>query len=133
MGDLNSSRGGAAGDLRAARWVRACLGAAVVGALAGLGLPEFSSNSQDSATIQQATVVDIVPLSQAGKTASIPSPVAADASVASKRHTGKLANFYNALAGLEAGTARSPVTVLHLGDSHIASETITREVGRLTP
>ena len=131
MGDLNSSRGGAAGDLRAARWWPAWLGAAVVGALAGLGLPEFSSNSQDSATIQQATVVDIGPLSQAGKTASIPSPVVADASVASKPHTGKLANFYNALAGVEAGTARSPVTVLHLGDSHIASDRITGEVRRL--
>jgi lysophospholipase L1-like esterase len=131
MGDLNSLRGRAAGELRASRWWPAWLGAAAVGALAGLGLPEFSANSPDSVVVQQATVASIGPLSPVREAAGIPSHAVSDAAIAPKPHTGKLANFYNALAGLEADTARSPVTILHLGDSHIASDRITGEVRKL--
>lgn len=42
-----------------------------------------------------------------------------------------LANFYRALAQLQSGVRRRPVTVLHLGDSHIASDGLTRELRRL--
>ena len=75
--------------------------------------------------------VDVEPLAQARDAANIPSPIAAETPVAPKPHSGKLATFYNALAGLEAGTDASPVTVLHLGDSHIASDRITGEVRKL--
>jgi lysophospholipase L1-like esterase len=114
-----------------ARWWPAWLGAAAVGALGGLGLPEFTSNSPDSATVQTATLAGIGPLSQTHEVARIPSHAVSDLQVAPRPHTGKLANFYNALAGLEANADKAPVTVLHLGDSHIASDRITGEVRKL--
>ena len=43
----------------------------------------------------------------------------------------KLALFYAALSSLEGGSTAAPVTILHLGDSHIASDRITGEVRRL--
>lgn len=43
----------------------------------------------------------------------------------------KLAPFYAALGKLEAGSASEPMTILHLGDSHIAADHITGEVRRL--
>ena len=45
--------------------------------------------------------------------------------------TGDLDPFYAKLLKLEARTATKPVTILHLGDSHIASDRITGEVRRL--
>jgi lysophospholipase L1-like esterase len=117
--------------LRASRWWPAWLGAAAVGALAGLGIPEFSSDSRDSAVVQQATVGSIAPLSPVREAAGLPSHGVSKAALAPKSHTGKLANFYNALAGLEANAGKGPVTVLHLGDSHIASDRITGEVRKL--
>jgi hypothetical protein len=78
--------------------------------------------------VQEPEVVDVEPLAQARDPADIPSPIAVETPVAPKPHSGKLATFYNALAGLEAGTNSLPVTVLHLGDSHIASDRITGEV-----
>ncbi|MGI9381729.1 MAG: GDSL-type esterase/lipase family protein [Methyloligellaceae bacterium] len=39
-----------------------------------------------------------------------------------------LSGFYGALDGLRAGTRRKPVTVLHLGDSHIASDRFTGDL-----
>jgi lysophospholipase L1-like esterase len=44
---------------------------------------------------------------------------------------GKLSPFYAALLKLQSGTATKPLTILHLGDSHIASDRITGEVRRL--
>ena len=43
----------------------------------------------------------------------------------------KLTAFYAALAKLEDGQAPDPVTILHLGDSHIATDNITGELRRL--
>ncbi len=136
MGDDNSSRGGPAGGLRAARlwrWWPALLCAAGVGALAGLGLPEFLSEPPAPVAVQEPTIRDIEPAvsTAAQDTPNINNPVAIQATATVKPHTGKLAAFYNALAGLETGAAASPVTVLHLGDSHIASDRITGEVREL--
>lgn len=136
MGDDNSSRGGAAADLRARRlwrWSPALLCAAGVGALAGLGLPEFLVEPPAPVAVQEPAIRDVEPaISTAAQDLSaIDTPVAALTPAAVKPHTGKLATFYNALAGLETGAGTSPVTVLHLGDSHIASDRITGEVRKL--
>ncbi len=40
----------------------------------------------------------------------------------------KLSQFHRALSALEAGTRHKPVTVLHLGDSHIASDRLTGDL-----
>lgn len=130
-----SSRGGAGVHLRAAwlwRWWPALLGATAIGALAGLALPEFLYPPAPMA-VQEPAAVDAEPaVSVAAQDPSnIESPVAIEAPVGAKPHTGKLANFYNALASIETGTGASPVTVLHLGDSHIASDRITGEVRTL--
>ena len=130
-----SSRGGAGVHLRAAwlwRWWPALLGVAAIGALAGLALPEFLYPPAPMA-VQEPAAVDAEPaVSVAAQDPSnIESPVAIEAPVGAKPHTGKLANFYNALASIETGTGASPVTVLHLGDSHIASDRITGEVRTL--
>jgi lysophospholipase L1-like esterase len=135
MGDEYSSRGGPAGDVRAARlwrWWPAVLCAIGVGALAGLGFPEFLSNPP--VPVRKPVVVAEPAISTAAQEPSnINTPAAIKTQVAAKPHTGKLATFYNALAGLEtgAGAGTSPVTVLHLGDSHIASDRITGEVRKL--
>ena len=131
-----SSRGGAGAHLRAAwlwRWWPALLGAATVGALAGLALPEFLSNPPAPVAVQKPKSNDVEPaLSTVAQEApNSGSPAAAQSPVAAKPHTGKLAAFYNTLDGIEAGTGASSVTVLHLGDSHIASDRITGEVRKL--
>ena len=43
----------------------------------------------------------------------------------------KLGALYEALFKLESASGSAPVTILHLGDSHIASDRITGEVRRL--
>ena len=130
MGDDYSSRGGAAGDLRARlrRWWPALLCAASVGALVGVGLPEFLTDSPVPVAVQEPATHDVKAAVSVQQASAIGTPVALQAPVAVKPHTGKLATFYNALAGLESGAETSPVTVLHLGDSHIASDRITGEV-----
>lgn len=45
--------------------------------------------------------------------------------------TGDLDQFYAKLLKLEAGTATKPLTILHLGDSHIAADRITSETRHL--
>ncbi len=45
--------------------------------------------------------------------------------------SGDLDPFYARLLKLEAGTATKPLTILHLGDSHIAADRITSEIRRL--
>jgi len=107
------------------------LGAAAIGALAGLALPEFLGNPPVPLAVQQPEVIDAKSaLSTATQeTPNSGSPAAAQTPVVAKPHTGKLAAFYTALDGIETGT--SPVTVLHLGDSHIASDRITGEVRKL--
>ncbi len=40
-------------------------------------------------------------------------------------------SFYDALLALESGKTLDPVTILHLGDSHIAADRITRDVRKL--
>ena len=44
---------------------------------------------------------------------------------------GPLSHFYLALRGLQDHSRQAPVTILHLGDSHIASDSLTREIRRL--
>ena len=41
-----------------------------------------------------------------------------------------LSRFFSALASLEAGVRTKPVTIVHLGDSHIASDSLTRGIRR---
>jgi hypothetical protein len=48
-----------------------------------------------------------------------------------KTSAAKLAAFYAALAALDDGRATGPVTILHLGDSHIAADGIAGELRRL--
>ena len=43
----------------------------------------------------------------------------------------ELSGFENALRGLQNGSLNRPVTILHLGDSHIASDSLTREIRKL--
>ena len=47
------------------------------------------------------------------------------------RAASQLTGFYAALAKLEDGQAPDPVTILHLGDSHTATDNITGELRRL--
>jgi lysophospholipase L1-like esterase len=42
-----------------------------------------------------------------------------------------LANFYRALAGLQSGLRQEPVTILHLGDSHIAADNFSGDLRAL--
>ena len=49
----------------------------------------------------------------------------------SPRTTIALANFYGALRGLDEGTRSEPVTILHLGDSHIASDRFSGDMREL--
>lgn len=42
-----------------------------------------------------------------------------------------LAKFYRALAGLQSGLEREPVTILHLGDSHIAADNFSGDLRAL--
>ena len=42
--------------------------------------------------------------------------------------TRPLARFYSALAAIEAGVRTKPLTILHLGDSHIASDSLSRGI-----
>jgi len=39
-------------------------------------------------------------------------------------------SFYDALLALESGKTQEPVTILHLGDSHIAADRITKDIRR---
>ena len=41
-----------------------------------------------------------------------------------------LSRFFSTLASLEAGVRTEPVTIVHLGDSHIASDSLTRGIRR---
>lgn len=41
-----------------------------------------------------------------------------------------LSRFFSELAALEAGARTTPVTIVHLGDSHIASDSLTRGIRR---
>jgi len=43
-------------------------------------------------------------------------------------YSSKLAHFYRALYDIETGVRQEPVTILHLGDSHIASDRLTGDV-----
>jgi len=49
----------------------------------------------------------------------------------SSRAAVALANFYAALRGLDDGSRSEPVTILHLGDSHIASDRFTGDMREL--
>lgn len=54
-----------------------------------------------------------------------------DKPVAAPVTTGRpLSRFFSALASLEAGVRTEPVTIVHLGDSHIASDSLTRGIRR---
>ena len=44
------------------------------------------------------------------------------------RTAGTLTNFFTALRGLDRGSRGDPVTILHLGDSHIASDRFTGDM-----
>lgn len=41
-----------------------------------------------------------------------------------------LGRFFSALASLEAGLRTEPITIVHLGDSHVASDSLTRGIRR---
>lgn len=45
-----------------------------------------------------------------------------------EQHGEPLAKFYRALAGLSSGLQQEPVTILHLGDSHIAADNFTGDL-----
>lgn len=44
------------------------------------------------------------------------------------RYSSELAHFHRALYDIETGVRQEPVTILHLGDSHIASDRLTGDV-----
>jgi lysophospholipase L1-like esterase len=131
-------------------WWLVAMGAIGVGALLGLGVaeilpalmqpvgavqvpvdnatqPSLADRSADVADADRSApdAVDATATQVARETKKAPRPPAPPAPV------GKLATFYDALLKLEGGNAATPVTVLHLGDSHIASDRITGEVRRL--
>ncbi len=53
------------------------------------------------------------------------------AALDSIRQGAPLASFYRALAGLQSGLRQEPVTILHLGDSHIASDSFSGDLRAL--
>ena len=55
-------------------------------------------------------------------------PPGDDARAAAAPGNEKLARFHHALKGLEGGLRHRPVTILHLGDSHIASDRFTGDL-----
>jgi hypothetical protein len=68
------------------------------------------------------TTATVIPTSAPEPSAGLPAPappVSADAA---------LKNFFEALAGLDRGDRRRPMTILHLGDQHIAADRITAEL-----
>ncbi len=122
------------------RWWAACGALALIVAIAvvALGLPEFSqSPATPSIAPAQGSEVSAAP--ERGATLNAPASEAVEtASVQGVRetahvtpHASKLAPLYGALVKVESGAAAAPVTILHLGDSHIASDRITGEVRRL--
>jgi lysophospholipase L1-like esterase len=132
MGDKYSSRGGAAGRSRAARWwLPGLLGTAAIGAGVGFYLLDFGSKSPVEVARNAPASAPVAIEPQAQPSAKLEPAAVPDQPSQTKTYTGKLAEFYTALAGLQSGTATSPVTILHLGDSHIASDRITGEVRHL--
>ncbi len=68
------------------------------------------------------TTATVIPTSAPEPSAGLPAPappVSADAA---------LKNFFEALAALDRGDRQQPVTILHLGDQHIAADRITAEL-----
>lgn len=67
-----------------------------------------------------------------GAQAPAPPPRAADGGARPPARQSKaLARFHRALQALETGQRQEPITILHLGDSHIASDRFTGDLRRL--
>jgi lysophospholipase L1-like esterase len=127
------------------RWWLVAAGAVGLGALLGLGVAEIlpALMPQPVGTVQvpvdnatqpadhSAFVVDADRSAALDATATQVARETKEAPTPPPAPVGKLAAFYDALLKLEGGSAPTPVTVLHLGDSHIASDRITGEVRRL--
>jgi len=132
-GEGSRPKAEARGGARRAFWWAGlgAVAALATAALITLGLPEISSHP---VTAPAATV----PVSPPEQVGDADAPSASGAQVARDTKSarvpppaGKLAAFYDALFKVERAGARAPVTILHLGDSHIASDRITGEVRRL--
>lgn len=127
-GRKSSSSEQHAGPRRPWRWCPACtLAAAVaiaVAALLAFGLPHLAKGLRHPSPPADSAALTDEAEGEDGSARLSPQPLA-------KPAANKLAPFYDALAKLEAGTATEPVTILHLGDSHIASDGITGEMRRL--
>jgi len=94
-----------------------------------LGLFEQASPSPSSPgddPLSVTTTAAVVPT-------SAPAPAATEPDLASRPLTTlsapiALANFFKALAALERGDRQKPVTILHLGDGHIAADRFTADL-----
>jgi lysophospholipase L1-like esterase len=126
---------------RRLRWAAACGALAlIVVTVVALGLPEFSS-SPVTPRIAPAQGPEAPSAPERGATPNAPTNEAVETAGANDaRETktahvtpraSKLAPLYDALLKVESAGAAAPVTILHLGDSHIASDRITGEVRRL--
>ncbi len=81
--------------------------------------PGGAPASQD---LRVETTASVIPTSAPEPSAGLPNqapPVSADAA---------LKNLFEALAALDRGDRQEPVTILHLGDQHIAADRITAEL-----
>ena len=105
--------------------------------LSGCGPDERAARDEGAATSPLPTTSDQIaraakadylnpPEYMAGRSRATVAAPAGDAGAAAGN--GALARFYGALRALERGLRHKPVTILHLGDSHIASDRFTGDL-----
>lgn len=93
---------------------------------------EIPAEANDTAVEPEAEPPEPQPLVQPVQAAALAQPpllAPKQAFPPLTRH--ELLGFENALRGLQNGSLNRPVTILHLGDSHIASDSLTREIRKL--
>ncbi|MDH3582566.1 MAG: hypothetical protein OEM91_18330, partial [Hyphomicrobiales bacterium] len=112
--------------------------AALLGAtlLSGCGPEDRAARDEGTATSPLGTTSDQIERSRkadflnqrehVGDGTQATETAAGEAGAASG--TGKLGRFHRALTALESGLRHKPVTILHLGDSHIASDRFTGDL-----
>ncbi len=81
-----------------------------------------ASSTPVSQDVRVETTASVIPTSAPDSGANLPAP-APPASAGEA-----LGHFFEALAALDRGDRQEPVTILHLGDQHIAADRITSEL-----